>query len=275
MEKLAYLKSQYGHLPAQGTPEWLESRRTKIGGSEVASAIGECPYRKPTELVDCKKNQKFVRNAACTFGHVFEYVAKQVIKAEYAHEVHEMGAIPSSRWPVCYSPDGVIVDGDDLVLVEIKCPFRRSKIAEVPPHYLCQVQTGMSVLPCDRCNFYQFRFRICSIAQLGGSVKYNRWMHCESYKRAPNKSPIRWGFLHIPADTDLIDLGALSRDHEEKLCIINGLRNKLYFETKEMPFSGYVLPFKLFEMSLVEVPRDPAFLDKNGATLWKLHSDLV
>ena len=275
MNKLKFLRKQFGHLPKQGTQEWLDSRRTKIGGSEIASALGRCPYRKPGELIETKRNPQLLKSAACTFGRVFEIVTQQIIKDQWGHKLHHLGAIPATRWPLCYSPDGVIVEGDDLVLAEIKCPFRRSKIQQVPEHYLCQVQCGMNILPCNTCNFYQFRFRLCTLQQLGNTVKYNRYLHTESYKRCPETKPLRWGFVHFDADTDLVDLGKLSREHQEKMCCVDNLKATVYYETKDVPHFGYIMPWKLFDLSLVKIKRDDAFLDNCSSTLWEVHDKLL
>lgn len=274
MEKLAFLKTQWAHLPPQGSEEWLQSRRTRIGGSEIASAIGVSPFQMPHELITSKLENKRFKAAPCTFGRIMEPVAKEFIQRHYGWEIHELGAVPSTRFPMCYSPDGLCVDENELKLIEIKCPFRRSKIGNVPDHYRCQVQAGMNILPCEEAYFLQFRFRACKIADLGKSVKYNRWMHTESYKRCPEKKPVAWGYLHFDADTDLIDLGALQKEDVDKLCTVDNMKATLHWESKDMPLEGYVLPWKLFDHSFVRVPRIPLFLDNHCETLWSTHTAL-
>ncbi len=275
MEKLLFLKAQWSHLPVQGSEAWLASRRTRIGGSEIASAIGMSPYQKPAELIASKIGNKRIKSAACTFGRVFEPVAKEYIEEALACEIHELGAVPSTRFPMCYSPDGLVVLGDVIKLIEIKCPFRRSKLAAVPEHYECQVQAGMNILPCESTLFYQFRFRACRVADLGPSNRYNRWLHTESYKRCPRSVPLRWGFLHFDADCDLIDLGALEKETAHKLCFVDRLTPSIHWESKDLPREGYVLPWKLFDFSMVELQRDSGFLDRHAETLWETHRKLL
>ena len=287
--KLAYLKSQYCNLAPQGSEAWLQSRRTKIGGSEVAAAIGKSPYQKPKQLTDNKKSMARIRAAPCTFGHMFEPLAKTIIEQELRTEIHELGAVPSSRYPICYSPDGLVVqkvkssktakskhqESEELNLIEIKCPFRRSRLDTVPDHYLCQVLTGMCVLPCEKTLFYQFRFRICRQKDIGPSEKYNRWLHVEAYKRCPDVKPLRWGFMHFPGPLRLQDLGALRKENADDLCDFQRREREVFWESKDYPKTGYVMGFKLFDMSCVEVPRQPAFLDEHADTLWKIHSTLT
>ncbi len=87
--------------------------------------------------------------------------------------------------------------------------------------------------------------------------------------------PERWGFLHFDADTDLIDLGALGHTDADNMCIVDKLHPTMYFEQKDMPHSGYVMPWKLFGVSKIDVPRDSAFLDTHTAALWAAHTQLT
>ena len=275
MHKLQFLKTQYANLPSQGTDEWLKSRRTKIGGSEIASAIGRCPYRKPKQLVTQKRDTSRTHAPACTFGRIMEYVAKRVLLDDKDMEIHELGAIPCARFPMCYSPDGVIVVGNDLKLIEIKCPFRRSNIDKIPKHYLCQVQAGMNILPCEDALFIQFRIRLCRINQLGTGPKYNRWIHVESYKRAPEAPATHWGYLHFKHPRPITDLGAVGKDNIDSICKIDGMKFDIHMFEKDMPKTGFVMPFKVFKYTIVNVPRDARFLDTHQDTLWNVHRELV
>ncbi len=275
MEKLDFLRKQHDRLPALGSVSWRESRRMKIGGSEMAAALGKSPYQHQAQLVERKVTRsKANRSAACTFGRVFEDVAKHYIEMSQGVTVHRLGAIPSTMYPVCYAPDGIIVEGDELVLVEIKCPFRRSRIHEVPPHYACQVQTGMAVIPSKRAYFYQFRFRACTLGQMGNGPCYNRWLHFESMKRCPACPPLAWGYLHWEADVALVDLGALTGDDSDQLCFVDGKDYTIHHQDDEMPTRGYVLPWKLFDRSAIEITKDPTFMEDNSKALWDTYKRL-
>ena len=241
----------------------------------MAAALGLSPYMTTEDLVTRKKKATKLRAAACTFGRVMEDVAKQVIKDVYGYEIEELGAIPSTRYPLCYSPDGLVVCEDRLKLVEIKCPFRRSKLSEIPKYYLPQIQTGMNILPCEEALFYQFRFRCCKHTELGASTKYNRWLHSESYKRCPVSTPTHWGWIHFEDECDMIDLGALQPHEEENLCSVEGLDACMHRGKPERwPDTGYVLPWKLFDHTCARVPRDAHFLEEHSAEIWDAYKRL-
>jgi hypothetical protein len=52
------------------------------------------------------------------------------------------------------SPDGVTESGK---LVEIKCPMMREIKAEVPEHYMPQLQLCMEILDLETCDFIQYK----------------------------------------------------------------------------------------------------------------------
>lgn len=275
MQQLKYLQMQYSNLPEQGTDAWLQSRRTKIGGSEIASVLGKCPYKSYSKYIEDKKANAFKNNAACTFGHLLEPVAKHIMEEEQGIKIHEMGAIPATNFPICYSPDGVIVRDDKLILLEIKCPFRRYKLSVIPPHYLNQVKTGMCVLPCHECEFHQFRFRICKAHQINKGVEYNRWMHTEARKRVPDCIPLRWGYFHFHSKCKMHDLGQLRKETSDDLVYFKNWKHTIYYEKSELPKTGYVLGWKLFEMTSQIIDRDPMFLEDNKEKIWEAFAELT
>ena len=274
MLKLQFLLSRVEDQPRRCKVDWRKSRQTKIGGSEVAGALGRSPYESKDDVVASKRLDRRRVSAACVFGRIFERIGRYVIQDAEGVIIHKVGALPSTRYPVCYSSDGVIVDGDRLKLVEIKCPYKRSRIERVPEHYRIQVLTGMEIMPCDVAVFYQFRFRICRITDIGPSPNYNRGMHTEGYTRCPSVRPIRWGYLLFKWPKRL-DLGALTSTTDDLICDFRRKKAEVVFEKRRVPPTGAVLGWKLFDMTKVEVPREPGFLDRNAESLWRTHSDLV
>lgn len=275
MIRLNYLTEQYAHLPPQGTSEWLENRKTKIGGSEVASVLGQCKYRSRSKLLEDKKTSAWTSNACCVFGNLFEPVAKHVLLKDLEIEVKEMGSVPDTRFPVAYSPDGLFVKDDKLVLLEIKCPFRRYKLDTIPKHYLPQIKTGMCVLPVDSALFVQMRFRICRLGQIGPSQGYNRWCHLESRKRMPDMDPVHWGYIHFPSDCPLADLGSVGKEDIEDLVLFKDKVHTVVYESMDLPTTGVILGWKLFSYTTIDVERDPDFLDEHKEELWSFFNELV
>lgn len=274
MLKLQFLLSRVASQAKQDNDEWKASRKTKIGGSEVAGALGLSPYESKDDMVASKRSYKRKVSAACVFGRLFERVGRYIIQDTENIKVHRVGALASTRYPVCYSPDGVIIDGDELKLVEIKCPYKRSRIGTVPAHYRIQVLTGMEIMPCESAVFYQFRFRICRISDIGPTPNYNRGMHTEGYVRCPSVAPVRWGYLVFNWPCRL-DLGALTANTDDQICLFQRKRASVVFEQKDIPETGAIMGWKLFEATRTDIPRDPGFLDKNSASLWDTHGALV
>lgn len=269
MNRLRYLQQCFFGLPPQGSAAWLESRRSRLGGSEVAAALGRCKYQSRDKLIASKRAQTRLVNAACTFGTIFERVAKEFLAQEKEWEIHELGAVPSARFPVAYSADGLVVEGEKLVLLEIKCPFRRSSIQTVPAHYLPQVLSGLAILPCDEAAFLQFRFRMCRRSDIGGNRRYNRWIHVESRQRAPDAAPLRWGYLHWDGPDPVIDLGALTKVSQDGVCVVRRRPFAVRWEAQPTETSGFLMGFKLFGWTDNRVPPEKDYLEAHQATLWE------
>ena len=104
--RLEYILTLQRELPAQGTEEWLESRTHQFGGSEIASVLGKSPYMKPDEMIDKKITKQNIDAPACSFGRIFEPVAKMFMVEELEMNIKNTGSIKSGKYPVAYSPDG-------------------------------------------------------------------------------------------------------------------------------------------------------------------------
>lgn len=63
---------------------------------------------------------------------------------------------PQYDW-IGASPDGVSIGGpeDEPYAVEVKCPVSREITAEVPDHYIPQVQLQLEVMDLEMCVFVQ------------------------------------------------------------------------------------------------------------------------
>jgi len=285
--RLSYIKTLEIRLAPQGSDLWLENRLNQFGGSELASVFGSCPYKKRKDLISEKVNKKRFKAAACSFGRVMEDVAKKYLREYLDYKIYDFGAIKSSSYPVAYSPDGIIHREDELILLEIKCPWRRYKLEEIPKHYLPQIMGGMSILPVDYCEFIQFRFRLCSVWDIGPSHKYNRWLHYEGQKRVPNTDPIIYGYIQFSESATMlnsnnnkvtfIDLGRCSPDNEELIADLPKVEKRNIFinEIPRRPFRGQILGFKLFDMTTKKVKRDPMYLENKSKELWEGYKELL
>ena len=140
----------------QRSDEWLALRGTMLTASDLASAIGDNPYEKPSDLLLKKCGAvKWGGNAATAHGTLLEPIARDLYDARYGRKSHEIGLVqhPVHKW-LGGSPDGVTEDGR---LIEIKCPLTRKITPAVPKYYLPQIQLLLEVLDLEACDFIQYR----------------------------------------------------------------------------------------------------------------------
>lgn len=272
MLKLEYYIQKFRALPFQGSADWLEGRLFSFGGSEMASVLGKNPYESWEKLKENKSLRASVHNDATEWGHLFEPVAKQFVKKAWG-EIYEFGSIPHSQYPVCYSPDGLMVLENELVLLEIKTPIQRGikKIAEA---YYIQVQTGLGVIAAKYALFAQFRFRRCKWGTDPKNTVYDRFYHLEFRKRCIDMYPFAWGFFWWDVDVPLCDLASLK--NMSTVMQKANVKPKLYVDTypTEMIDHGYVLMWKCFEQCYSSIKKEKDFLYNKEEMLWKKYEEL-
>jgi putative phage-type endonuclease len=162
----------------QRSEEWLALRGTMLTASDLASAIGDNPYEKPSDLLLKKCGAvKWGGNAATAHGTLLEPIARDLYDARYNRKSHEIGLVqhPVHKW-LGGSPDGVTEDGR---LIEIKCPLTRKITPAVPKYYLPQIQLLLEVLDLEVCDFIQYRpaktireCKECRACNLGTGCEY-------------------------------------------------------------------------------------------------------
>jgi putative phage-type endonuclease len=143
----------------QGTQEWLDLRRTKIGASDAAAILGICPYRTAFQLWEEKvlgKEQE--KTSGMARGSSLEAEARECFEKATQLSVMPKVVIHGGRpWQMA-SLDGITFDG--TTIVEIKCPNKEvHKMAEagkIPDHYMAQIQHQFSV--SDAVKGYYFSY---------------------------------------------------------------------------------------------------------------------
>ena len=142
--------------PLQKTDKWYALRKDRLTASAVATALGVNKYKKPEALILTKCGYgEFKGNAATRHGDKYEDVARKLYEDMYDEKVHELGIIPHATIDfLAGSPDGVTETGR---LVEIKCPMSRKIEADVPEHYMPQLQLLMEILDLEVCDFIQYK----------------------------------------------------------------------------------------------------------------------
>jgi len=144
----------------QGSPEWLEWRRTKSMASETPAVMGLSPWQSPLMVAESKLNgAQMAQNAAMLRGIEREPIVRERV---------------SKDWNIRFEPAvvedeeyGASLDGIDLyddvgrTILEIKSPvdgtnsrlYHGALQHEVPEHYLIQVQHQLMVSGAGRCLF--------------------------------------------------------------------------------------------------------------------------
>ena len=218
----AFLKDHQTGLKQRSTA-WVKARKHTIGASEIAALTGASPFDNPASLVRKKLHpQDLSKNVACAWGRLFESFARAYI--EWKHNTQVFGHTTSLNLAkdhplygkVTCSPDGYFQAlVGSLVLLEIKCPFKR-KIAvnKIPALYRPQVQTGLALSGelVTKGLFVDCCFRMCSLSQLGMNLDYNVTQHAIGKTKTP--FPRAWGICILeskhkltPRQSSLLNLG--------------------------------------------------------------------
>ena len=129
----------------QNTNEWLESRKTKIGSSDVAAILGISPWKTAFELWEVKTGKKEPEDNKYIFerGHRSEDEARVKFTKAYGIEVPPL-VVQKEDLEYCQvSLDGI--NKEKKIVVEFKLVGREVyktilEGGDIPPHYYAQVQ---------------------------------------------------------------------------------------------------------------------------------------
>ena len=220
----AFLKAHETGL-IQRTPAWVKARKHTIGASEMAVLTRASPFDTPASLVRKKLHPiNLSQNVACAWGRLFELFAREYIEWKHDTKVfgHTISLNLAKSHPlygkVTCSPDGYFQALDkSLILLEIKCPFKR-KIAtnKIPAVYRDQLQTGLALSGefVTKGLFVDCCFRMCSLTQLGLNLNHNPTHHHHTFYRAKTPFPQAWGICILeskhklnPSQMSLLNLG--------------------------------------------------------------------
>lgn len=135
----------------QKSPEWiLERSKLKLTGSNVAAAVGHCPYKKPEDLINPKP---VVINKFMQHGMDTEPLVRKWYSQRFNVEVKETGIIvPLWNRDIGGSLDGLV--GEDGI-IEIKCPFKMYPTdgLGLPLYHYDQIQFYLAITDRKWCDY--------------------------------------------------------------------------------------------------------------------------
>ena len=152
--KLDYLLSL--EQPAQRTKEWYDIRNNMLTASDLGKIIKDSrPGTKNTILLKkCGYNSDVkLTGKALTWGVKYEQVANDIYSSRNDIKVYEFGLIQHptiSHFGA--SPDGI---SEDLVMLEIKCPYSREINGTIPDDYYAQIQGQLEVCDLENCDYLE------------------------------------------------------------------------------------------------------------------------
>lgn len=154
INRIKYLQQQ--SIKAQ-TNEWFSIREKKISATNVSSIIGINNYKTKEQLLNDKiYGLDIIDNKYTKHGNMFEDIAISILEDKLDIEIKEVGFKLSEKYDFLgATPDGISLIGDELCLVEIKCPLTR-KISGIPSfNYYTQMQTQLEVFNINKCLFFE------------------------------------------------------------------------------------------------------------------------
>jgi len=145
----------------QGSPAWLELRRSKITATDCAAIMGKSKYKSP-HMVWLDKMGKSVPfdNDAMKRGRELEPEARAYFNRKFGYSCVPVVALSDANpWQMA-SLDGW--DAEKKVIIEIKCPgesvFRDAQSGKIQEEYVLQCLHQLAVCPDAQYNCLCYYF---------------------------------------------------------------------------------------------------------------------
>lgn len=142
----------------QGSPEWHELRRTRIGGSD-APCLMEVGFHTPLQLFEVKMGLRVVEdNKWMARGREMEPQAREAYEKETGEIMFPTVEFSAEKEFAMASLDGINLERS--MMVEIKCSGRakheEALSGKIPTCYFPQLQHQLFVTGLDRMHYYSF-----------------------------------------------------------------------------------------------------------------------
>lgn len=223
--------------------EWLDTRRTGIGGSDSSTIVGLNPYNSPYALYldkigDCAEKPD---NEAMRQGRDFEqYVADRWMEATGKKCRRNNFMWRSTRWPYMLADiDREIVGENAGLECKTTSVFNKSDLAggEIPQTYYVQCQHYMAVLGFERMylavlvlnrGFYHFVIERDEAEIEALAAAEGEFWNCIANQQPPEVdgseatvNAIKKQYPEAAADLPMMDLGKSAADDLAALAEIN------------------------------------------------------
>ena len=156
----------------QRSEGWFQQRKQYLTSSDVASVMGINKYCSRNEVLfkKCGITDGFKGNAATKHGEIFEDVCIDLYCKFTGRKNTNVGLIPYTSLNDTHiiddidvsflagSSDGIttLQDGSEINVLEVKCPFYRKNIEDIPEHYYPQLQMNLHIMNIDHGDFIQY-----------------------------------------------------------------------------------------------------------------------
>jgi len=169
----------------QGTQEWHDLRRSKIGASDAPVILGLSPYKTKFQLWEEKvlgKDQE--QTGGMARGAALESKARECFEQLTGIPVLPKVVIhPQNDWMMA-SLDGITFDG--TTIVEIKCPNKEvhalAEKGELPEHYMAQVQHQFAVTGAIKGYYFSYNGDRGALVEVFADDKFIKKMLKEEEK---------------------------------------------------------------------------------------------
>jgi hypothetical protein len=203
----------------QGTPDWVEDKKNKFGGTSMGYFTGakfKVLYNMVAERTGVTKNKS--QQHVMSFGSLFEELVKRVAEHDTKSKVYGEDIYVMFNDIIAYSPDGIAYldtslfngpnQGKQICLLEFKCPFSRYPNGVVPDEYIAQQQMGLDVMSlCKHSLYLEAVFRRCTWKQLGNNALYDHDLNIFNEEKPQvmmTNAPLAWGFIGFSIDKDFV-----------------------------------------------------------------------
>ena len=155
------------------TNEWYSIRDKKISATNISTIIGIDNYKTKEQLLNDKiYGLNTIDNKYTKHGNMFEDIAISILEEKLEIDVKEVGFKLSEKHDFLgATPDGITIIGNELFLVEIKCPLTR-KISGIPSfNYYTQIQTQLEVFEINKCLFFECNLKEITLKEYNNLIE--------------------------------------------------------------------------------------------------------